>query len=345
MKRRIMFLMIIMLCASLAIVGCQETASEPVDGEPAEEPVVQQPAEAPLKVACIMSGPINDQGWNATAYEGLKIIEKENAAEISYSENVAQSDMETVFRSYAEENFDIIFGHGFEFDDAASKVSPEYLDTMFVVISGASITNNQIPVNVDNFEQGFLQGIVAGLITETNKLGYVGGMEIPPIQDSLRGYEAGIAYVNPDAMVSSAFIGNFEDTSKVKELALTMIDNGADVVISDAAQAGLGLIEAAKDRNILVIGSNTDQNALAPDNIVTSGIDNLAYCMKLVVDEIINGTVEAKNYAFGIREGAVYLAPFHGFEDKLSEETKSQIDKIITDITNGDLDTHSLALN
>lgn len=341
-----MIAILLVLCVTMIFSGCQQAPSEPAE-EPVEEPIVEEPdvepEKDPLKVACLMSGPINDQGWNATAYEGLLIIEEEFGAEISYSESTTQSDFETVFRNYAEAGFDIIFGHGFEFNDAATMVNEEYPDSMFVIVSGYSQADNLIPLNVDNYEQGFIQGVVAGLVTETNQLAYVGGMEIPPIQDSLYGYVAGSKYVNPDAEVHSAFIGNFEDTSKVKELALVMIDNGADVLIADAAQAGLGAIEAAKDRDILMIGSNSDQNAMAPDKVVTSGIDNLAFCMKLMVDEIVAGTVETKSYVFGIKEGAVYLAPYHGFEDKLSDDVKATIEDVISDIMSGKLDTHSLA--
>lgn len=334
MKKVSLQLLVGLLCVASIFIGCSRSMSDVSVDDSADN------TNEPLKIACLMSGPINDQGWNATAYQGLKLIEEEYGAEISYSESTEQSDMETAFRSYADEGYDIIFGHGFEFDDAGLKVAKDYPETTFVIIAGVSVDENLIPINVDNYEQGFIQGIVAGVITESNTIGYVGGMEIPPIQDSLKGFSAGAKFVNPNVEVKSTFIGNFEDTAKVKEIALAMIESGTDVLMSDAAQAGLGAIEAVKEKGALMIGSNSDQNSLAPNNIVTSGIDDLASCMKLVAGEIIDGTFESKSYVFGIKDGAVYLAPYHEFENKLSPEAIDQIDSIITDIMDGKLNPH-----
>lgn len=338
MKRFLSVGLILVLLAALLLAGCGGS-------KPAEENKdnANAPQEDKLKVAALLPGTINDQGWNATAYRGLKLIEEKFGAEIAYTEKVAQSDMEENFRGYASQGFDIVIGHGFEFGDAAKKVAPEFPDVKFIVTS----TNihqepNLASLNTDNYEQGFLQGVVAGLITKTGKVGAVGGMEIPPIADSLRGFEKGAKYVNQNVEVLSAFTGDFEDAAKAKETALAMIEKGADVIMADADQAGIGAIEAAKEKGVLAIGANGDQNSLAPDTVVTSGFDDLAFAMEILVNDIVNGKFEPKFYDLGVAEGAVYLAPYHSFEDKLDQAVKDKIQQIFEDMKSNKLDAHAL---
>ncbi len=338
MKRFLSVGLILVLLAALLLAGCggSKQAEDNKDNASA-------PQKDKLKVAALLPGTINDQGWNATAYRGLKLIEEKFGAEIAYTEKVAQSDMEENFRGYASQGFDIVIGHGFEFGDAAKKVAPEFPDVKFIVTS----TNihqepNLASLNTDNYEQGFLQGVVAGLITKTGKVGAVGGMEIPPIADSLRGFEKGAKYVNQNVEVLSAFTGDFEDAAKAKETALAMIEKGADVIMADADQAGIGAIEAAKEKGVLAIGANGDQNSLAPDTVVTSGFDDLAFAMEILVNDIVNGKFEPKFYDLGVAEGAVYLAPYHSFEDKLDQAVKDKIQQIFEDMKSNKLDAHAL---
>jgi basic membrane protein A len=324
---------LIVLLLLISLVGCNDS------GEAAQEDALVDE----LKVAIVLSGPINDQAWNATGYDGLMKIEEKFGATVSYTESVAQSDMESAYMAYATQGYDVIFGHGFEFTDAASKVAENYPDTMFVTIAGYTINDtNLASLNVDNYEQGFLQGVVAGLVSETGIIGSIGGMEIPPIQESIEGYAAGARYVNPAIDVRGAYTGSFDDTARVKETALAMIDDGVDVIMADAGQAILGAIDAAEERNVYAVGTNYDQNDFAPNNVVTSGIDDLPYCMVLVMDEIIQGTFVPDYHVYGIREGAVYLSSFHGFAETLDPEILEEIEEIQASIKNGDFDTHSV---
>lgn len=323
---------LVALLLLISLVGCSGA------GEGAQEEV----SEDELQVAIILGGPINDQAWNATGYDGLIKIEEEFGAKVSYTESVAQSDMESAYIAYASQGYDVIFGHGFEFTDAASKVSANYPDTMFVTVAGGIINDtNLASLNVDNYEQGFLQGVVAGLVSKTGKIGTIGGMEIPPIMESIEGYVAGARYANPGIDVTVAYTGSFDDTARMKETSLAMIDGGVDVIMSDAGSAILGAIEAAEERGVYAIGTNYDQNNFAPDNVVTSGIDDLPYCMVLVMDEIIQGTFVPDYHVYGIQEGAVYLSSFHGFAEILELEILEKIEDIQASIKNGDFDAHS----
>jgi basic membrane protein A len=178
-------LVILILVAMLvSVIGCSSSANGET-AEPAEEPA------EPTKVALLLAGPISDMGWNALAYEGLMRIEEQyENVEASYVENVSQSDKEEVFRAFAEQGFDLIIAHGFEFADAGTKVAVEYPDISFAVVSGIPNGSNLSTIGIDYTQQGFIAGAIAGLITESKVVGGIGGMDIPPIADMVKGFGA-----------------------------------------------------------------------------------------------------------------------------------------------------------
>lgn len=335
--RKIVSLLLILAMVTFAIVGCGRSQQEEQQG--ASEQQGDTADQKPFKVAMLLAGPISDQGWNATAYNGLLNIEKNLGAEISYTENVAQSDFEEVFRGYAIEGYDIIFGHGFQFGDAAMKVAPEFPDSKFVITStDISQEPNVASLNNDNRQQGFLAGALAALLTEVNKVGVVGGMEIPSIQAFMNGFDKGAKYINPDITILSTYTGDFVDAAKAKEVAAAMIQQGADIIAHDADAAGLGVIEACVERNTRVIGAISDQYELAPDHMVTSALSDLTKAIEVMAEQIKNGDFEAKMYNFGIEEGTVGLAPYHNFEDKVPQEVKDKMQQIMDDIVAGKIE-------
>ncbi|MGI9951480.1 BMP family protein [Moorellaceae bacterium AZ2] len=335
--------MIILVAAALLAVlsaGCgsnsgsnSSTGSQaPSTGEASEE-------KKQLKIALLLPGPINDMGWNASAYEGLKQAEEKYGASVAYVENVAQSDMEENFRGFALQGYDLIIGHGFQFGDAAMKVASQFPNVKFVVTSSnISQAPNVASVNIDNEMQGFVMGAVAALLTKSGTVGAIGGEQIPPIVGSVEGFEKGAKYINPNIKVLTAYTGNFNDVNKAKETALAMIAQGADIIMANANQAGLGSIQACQEKKVLAIGSNMDQNPIAPDTVVVSVIKSVPVLISYVVDLIYNNEFEAKFYNLGVKEGAVYLSPWHGFEDKIPQDVKDRVAGILKDLEEGKLD-------
>ncbi len=334
-KLLVVILMFMMVFGSVA---CQATEDAPVVEEPvAEEPVVEEPVEEPLKVAALLSGPINDMGWNASAYEGLLMLEDSYGCEISYLENVAQSDMEENFRNYALQGYDVIFGHGFQFGDAATKVAAEFPDTDFIIIS-SDISNgtNLGSANTKNEDQGFIAGALAAMISETGMVAGLGGMDIPPIRSSVVGFAAGAKYINPDIEVKTVLTGSNDDVGKAKETALALIDDGVDVIFANANQAGLGSIEACQDRGVWSIGSNQDQNPSAPETVVQSIIKSTPQLFNYVVGLIVDGTYEAKFHGLGVKEGAIFLSDWHGFDETFPEAV-AELDEVIQGLADGSI--------
>ncbi len=336
----------ILMASAILVTGCapgavSKEAEVSSEMDASEELTVEQE----FKVGLLMSGSINDQGWNATAYNGLMKIEAELGATVAYSESVQQSDNEEVFRSYASQGFDLVIGHGFKFLDAARTVSKDFPDTTFICSScEVDEPPNMGSVTDDGLMKGFLAGIVAATLTETDHVAYLGGLEIPPIILAGTGFEAGARYINPDLEITSVYTGSFADAGKAKEITYSLIDENIDIIYIMADVSGLGAIEAAQDSDALIIGTNSDQNVLAPDTIVTSTTVNYPLAFMLVAQDVKNGIWEAGTKKYGLVEGVVDLAPYHGFENKLSDEEKAAIETVKADIISGALDVNQVML-
>ena len=330
--------MLLLLAMLFSVVGCS-SQEEPVE-EPADSP--EEPAEEPAEmpsVALLLPGPINDMGWNASAYNGLKLIEENYGAEISYTESVGQSDMEEVFRSYASIGYDLIFGHGSQFTDAAVAVAAEFPDTMFVLVNGNTPTEpNLACVQVADEQQGFLMGAFAALMTETGTVGVIGGLEIPPITNAVNGFVAGANYIDPDVEVLSSMTGSFDDVNAAKETALAYIDQGADYVAAIANQAGLGSIEACEERGIYAIGANQDQFEISPSSVVVSVMKEVPVAFDFAYKTFIDGNLAADVYRLGVKEGVVFFSSYHDFEDFVPQEVKDRLAEVEPELGAGNIE-------
>lgn len=305
------------------------------------------PAPAKLKVALLLPGPINDNGWNASAYQGLKEAETKLGIEGAYSENVSQSDQLTKFRDYAQQGYNVIIGHGFEFGDAAKQVAKEFPKVKFIVTS-SNITQapNLGSLNVVSQQAGFLSGVAAQTLTKTNKVAYVGGMQIPPITTFVTGFKQGVKYANnatgKNVQVIGALTGSFDDVAKAKETAKTFISQGSDVITQDADQAGLGVIQAAEQAKVLDIGFGIDQSSVAPDIIPVSSIQSMPVAIEYVIKLIKEGKWEPQYYPVGIEAGATGLIFNNKLKDKFSAQSMDLINKAINDLKSGTIDLNTL---
>jgi basic membrane protein A len=151
-----------------------------------------------------------------------------------------------------------------------------------------------------------------------------------------------VKYVNPDADFITTFTGSFEDVGKMKETAIAAIEKGADIVMADAGQAGIGAIEAAQDKGVLAIGFNADQAAVAPDTVVVSMIKEAGLAVDFVIEQYLADTLEPKLYNLGVKEKIISLSPWHNFEDKVPSEVKEKLAEIINDLEEGRLDLETL---
>jgi basic membrane protein A and related proteins len=267
-----------------------------------------QNSQLRFKVALLTPGPVSDQSWNAGAYQGLLRIHDSLDAEISNIETKTPGEFEESFRQYGARHFSLVIGHGFEFQDAARRVAPDYPNTVFVTTSGNTEGPNLGGLNFDFANPSYVAGMLAGGMTRTNRLGVIGGTELPPVRASLAAFARGARRTNPGVKVITSYIGNWDDVSAGRELALAQIAQGADVIFQNADAAGLGVIQAVKQsRGVWVFGSNSDQNALAPNVLLGSVVIDLPHAFLTVAREVKAGNFHGRVISLGMKSDVVKL--------------------------------------
>jgi basic membrane protein A len=167
-------------------------------------------------------------------------------------------------------------------------------------------------------------------------------MEIPSVTNFNTGFKIGAQYIKPNIKVIATCIGSFEDAAKAKETADALIKHGVDVITHDADQAGLGVIEAAQEANILAIGSVGDQSDIAPDTVVSSVINDMSNSLLFIAQKVQDKTLKPQAYKLGAGDGVLYLAPYRNFDSKIPAALKAKIQKIIDDLKSGKINVGAL---
>ena len=293
-------------------------------------------ADDEFKVALLTPGPISDQSWNGGAYQGLLRIRDSLGARVSHIQTKTPAEFEENFRQYGAQGFDLVFGHGFEFQDAAVRVAPQFPRTLYVTTSGNQVRENVAGMTFAFEEASYLAGMVAGSVTRSNVLGVVGGTELPPVRASFAAFEKGVAAVNPAARVVTSYVGNWEDVSAGKEQALALIGRGADVVFQNADAAGLGVFQAARERgNVLVIGSNADQNGVAPEVTLGSVVIDLPHALLLLAREVKDGAFRPRVVALGTELDVVRWVPNARLAERVPAAVRQEVDSMQRGLRDG----------
>ncbi len=259
-----------------------------------------------FSVALLTPGPISDQSWNGGAYEGLVEIRDSLGAQISHIQTRTPADFEENFRQYGAKGYSLVFGHGFEFQDAAARVAPSFPKTVFVT-TGGSRTGPNVAAMSFAFEQpSYLAGIVAASVSHSGVIGCIGGTELPPVKSGFAAFEKGVHAVNPKATVVTAYLGNWEDASAGKEQALAQMARGVDVIYQNADAAGLGIFQAAREsKGVYVIGSNADQNAIAPAVTLGSVVIDLPKAFLSIAHEVKDGKFAPRVHVLDTESGVM----------------------------------------
>lgn len=217
-------------------------------------------------------GGVDDKSFNQSAWEGLTSFGEENKLEkgsngYNYFESKTDADYATNLNTAVRNDFDVIYGIGFKLKDAVEKIADQRKDNHFVIVDDViEGKDNVASITFKEHEGSFLVGVVAGLMTKSNKVGFVGGIESDLINKFAAGFEAGVKEVNPNATVEIKWAGSFSDSSKGVSLASDLYGSGADIIYHAAGGAGLGVFTEAKNlkqndpgRDVWVIGVDRDQ--------------------------------------------------------------------------------------
>lgn len=342
MKRILLVLLSIMVAFSL--VACGTEASKPEENEKAGQE--EQTEEKVIKVGIVLStGGLGDKNFNDMAYAGLLKAHEDFGIEFDYVEPKSVSDFIPQHRMFAEsEEYDLIIGMGNDQGEAIAEISGDFPEQKISYVDGSADLSNVSSVFTKWQEQTFICGVIAGLgtISELEKanpenvVGVILGKDFPVLRQGVVGFEAGVRYVNADAEVLEATVGEFNDPGKGKEIALSMYNRGADFVQHIAGASGLGVFSAAKEADKYAFGVGGNQNAIEPDYIVSTSIRNVNEMVYNEVKSLIEGTWEAGVHVSGIKEGSVGYS-VENSNIKLPEEILTAVEDIKEKIISGEL--------
>lgn len=289
-----------------------------------------------FRVALLTPGPITDQSWNAGAYKGLERIRDSLGAGISHIQTRTPAEFEENFRQYGAEGYDLVFGHGFEFQDAALRVGPDYPRTIYVATSGNRSSRNVASMEFGFEDPSYLAGMAAGFLTKSDRLGAIGGTELPPVRRSFVAFEAGARAVNPAVRMATAYIGNWEDVSAAKEQALAQIARGADLLFQNTDAASFGIFQAARERpGTLAFGTNSDQNGIAPDVIIGSVVIDLPHAFLTIAREVRAGTFQPRVVRLGVDDDVTRFVINPHLAGRLTAAQHASIDSVRALIASG----------
>jgi basic membrane lipoprotein Med (substrate-binding protein (PBP1-ABC) superfamily) len=262
--------------------------------------------ERGFRVALVTPGSIADAAWNAGAYEGLMQVRDSLGAGVSHVEARTPAEQEEALRTYAAEGYALVFAHGFEFQGMAERVSALHPRTVFIVTSGERVHGNVAPLVFRLHEASYLCGMTAGALTKSGILGFVGGIELPPIQLAYEAWEAGARALRPDVQSRFTYLNNFDDAAAGREAALALMRAGADVFHHNADAAALGAFQAVREHpGTWIFGANADQSTLVPDRVVASAVIDLPRAILSVAREVKDGRFIPKVESFGLASGVI----------------------------------------
>ncbi len=286
-----------------------------------------------IKIALVLTGSVSDSSWNEAAYKGLKRFQSNHKVDIAVVEKVSLADSKEIFSELADRKFDLVIGHGYEYGFILEKIARKYPETFFCCIDGdVSKEPNLCSFKFKDEQYGYLIGLVAGLNTSTNKIGIIVGNKLPSVERTIIGMRKGLKSVNPKADLVVSYINTLNDITKGREAGITQINTGVDVITHLADVSGIGVIKAAEEADISVIGAITDQHDLAPSTVITSGIKDGSQLLYLACEDYWEQTLEPRIYSFGLKNQVIELTPSYGNIDPATETKINRLKDQLVDL-------------
>lgn len=284
-----------------------------------------------------------DKSFNDAAYLGVACAERELGVEVSYLEPSSTEDRESALRLFAARGLDLVVGVGFIFSSDIDEVARAYPGVRFAGVDYAPGPRG-VPPNVAALvfreeEGSFLVGAVAGLVSRTGHVGFVGGMTGPLIRKFEVGYAAGVKVACPACVVHAAYAGTtpdaFRDPAKGKALASAQIAAGSDVVYHASGATGHGVFEAAADARVLAIGVDADQHDEMPGTVLTSMIKRGDVAVFEAVRDVVEGRFEGGMRVFGLAERGVDYVHEGPHAAGIDEDVRRKVEVLRAEVVEG----------
>jgi basic membrane protein A len=297
-----------------------------------------------FRVAVIMPSSITDLAFSQSMYDALLKIQAdmggEEKMELVYSEGMfVVDDAAAAIRDYASEGYDLIIAHGSQYGSSLKEIAPDFPETAFA--HGTTVDtfvdegiNNVFAYEAASQEGGYVNGVIAGLLTESNVIGVVGPIETGDAKLYVDGFVLGVKAINPEATVNVNWIGSFSDVALAAEAANTHISAGADVM-AGTAQMVVGAIGICDENGVLWLGTQSSQTSLAPDIVVANQIYDWTVVLNDIIDLIGQGTYGGKAYAIQFKNGGLVMEYNSAFE--LPSDVRAKADETVQGIIDGSI--------
>lgn len=336
MKKSISLLLVLVLVFAVALTGCAPKAA-PAAAPAAEATpaATEAPKAEPLKVGFVYIGSANDGGYTQAHDEGRKYLEEKLGDKIvtMYKEGVPESsECEKVINDLVDQGCTVIFANSFGHMDFVEKAAKAHPDVKFYHCSGYKSGPNFSNYFGAMEEARYLAGIVAGMKTQNNHIGYVAAYEIPEVVRGINAFALGVQSVNPKATVQVNWTHTWYDPAKEKEAAKALLDAGCDVL--EQHQDTTATQQAAEEKGVFAIGYDLDTRASAPKAYLTAPIWHWGVFYAAEVQRILDGNWTQQNYYGNMKDGLVDLAPL---TENVAPGTQEAVDKAKAAIIDGSL--------
>ncbi len=363
MRTKVFLLVALFALFALFVVACAPAPTAAPTAAPPTAAPTQAPAAAPtsapaattapaaakLKVGLVTdTGGVNDKSFNQSAWAGVQKAAKDFNFDAKFIESKQPTDYEKNIDQFATEKYDVIVTVGFLMGDATAVKAKQYPNIKFAIIDNSYFPTKGVAycddtkkdcyadgglTNVTSLmfqedEVGFLAGVVAGGITKTGTVCSVSGMEIPPVQKFVAGYQNGAKYANPSVKTLNVYVPSFTDPAKGKETGQSMITQGCDVVAGFGGNTGNGGLLAAKEKGLPAIGVDVDQYLTYPEvasALVTSAAKNVDAAVYSFLKSVNDKSVKAGIATANLKNGGVGLAPYHDWDSKVPQSVKDKV--------------------
>ncbi len=341
-KRKLSVMFFSAIMSMLFLVGCTSGTKNEAGSTGDQSGQVVETAK--LSVGMITDeGGIGDKSFNDSTYAGLAKAKEDYGIGLQVLEPKQDSDFQA-YMDRISKNANVVIGVGYRLKDAVSTVSAQNKNVNYILIDDEVVGDNVYNLMFKEEEGSFLAGVLAGLVTETNKIGFIGGVDSPLVKKFESGFIAGVKSVNPEAGklledgVTSRYAGSFSDVSKGYEIGKSLFDDGVDIVYHAAGAVGIGMFRAAKETGNYAIGVDQDQAESLPeyaDIILTSMVKNLDNSIYNIIGEILNKGFTPGTVHLGLKENGLSLAK--STNSKVTSEVLDKVEDFKTKIINGEI--------
>lgn len=300
---------------------------------------------APIKVGLVLAmGGLGDKSFNDSAYAGLTKAEKDFTIVTKYVEPSQWVEEEAYIDEFVDNGYDLIIATSFTALDAMQDIAKKNPKVKFAIVDIEAEGDNIASLVFKENEGSFLVGAIAAQMSKSGKVGFIGGMDIPLINNFRRGYEQGARYIDPNIDVRTIYIGGdapFNDPVRGKEGALALATQGVDVLYHAAGNSGNGMIDAVREKKIYGIGVDSDQDWMAPGRVLTSMMKYVDRAVYKIIKDTVEGNFKGGIYSFGIKEEGVGTTDFLHTKEIIGENNIAQIKEIEKKIISGEIEVQN----